>query len=258
MGFIMKYLIKNKILFLVLNLFFILSFPLFSQNIEADADSVFFINSFNFEVDGITRNYVLINTANLIYGEELIGITALEEYIQEKKQLLINQRTLESVEIEYTIGQMREDGKYPVDLIIYVKDTWNLIALPYPKYDSNNGFEISIKLRDYNFLGTMQPLSIDLGYRYDNLGRSYYDALLNTSIPFIAFGLSWSVFFENYFTYQPDLPEPVFYQNVTGISADIPIGSTTLRLGFQESIKINDEVYSNFFQPLYLTSRPFA
>ena len=252
--------IKYKIFLINFCLFILISPPLFSQYNELSSfppDSVFIINSFVFDVDGITRPFALINAANFISGEELHGVSNFEEYLQEKTQLLINQRTLDSARIEYSIGGVLDNGKYPVDLIIFVKDTWNIIVLPYPKYDSNDGFELTLKARDYNFLGTMQPLRIDLGYRYDRLGRSFYDALIDTGIPFEAFGLSWNVNFENYFTYRPDLAEPFYYQNVTGINVNIPVGSTTLNLGFEEAITVNDEISADVFQTLYFTSRPY-
>ena len=255
------YSVKNKKVLLFI-LLLMISSPLFSQNGEINNGAepnniIYIINSFVFEVDGITRNFALINTANLIVGEELEGAAGLERYLQEKRQLLINQRTLESVRIEYFTGEARADGKYPVDIVIYVKDTWNIIALPYPKYDSNSGFEFIIKARDYNFLGTMQPLMIDLGYRYDRQGRSFYNILIDSDIPFEFLGLPWSVNFDNYFDYRPDLDEPFYYKNVTGLSVDLPVFSTTLKVGFDESITVNDEISTGVFQTLYLTSRPY-
>ena len=225
-------------------------------------DLVYVINSFVFNVDGITRPFALINAAGLAAGEEITGLSNLESYIQNKQQLLYNERVLESARIEYSIGQIRQDGKYPVDLVIYVKDTWNIIAIPYPKYNSNTGFELILKARDYNFLGTMNSLRLDLGYRHDEKGRDFFTSMLDSGIPFRALGLDWFFDFDNYFDYRPDMGEPFYFKNITGLSVGIPIGPTTLNLSFDESLFINEEnsdVYKPVhgdFQKLYMSSNP--
>ena len=140
---------KTKVIFLCLFLA-ALSVPLFSHEdtedlpddsiIESNSprevlpdDSIYVINSFVFNIDGYTRPYALINKGDLIAGEEISGLSNLEKYVQDKTQLLYNERVLDSVSMEYFVGQMRENGKYPVDLVVNVKDTWNIVAIPRPK-----------------------------------------------------------------------------------------------------------------------------
>ena len=179
--------------------YFIINVPVFTQeNTETlnRQDTIFVINSFIFNIDGYTRPWALINHGELIVGEELKGYPNLEKYIRDKQQLLINQRVLDSVKIDYSIGDAGEDGKYPVDLTIFVKDTWNIIAIPRPQYSSSTGFDLTLKARDYNFLGTMSPLRFDIGYRYDEQQRNFFEIMLDTNIPFMAFGLHWDFDFE--------------------------------------------------------------
>ena len=59
-----------------------------------------------------------------------------------------------------------------VTLDVYTRDTWNLIALPYFKYDSNSGLLLALRGRDYNFFGTMQTLTLNLDY-FPNSGATY-------------------------------------------------------------------------------------
>ena len=261
---------KARILFLPVMLF-IFIFSVFSQeappgdfSAELQSDSIFVINSFVFNIDGYTRPFALINKAELIVGEEIRGLSNLEKYIQNKQQLLYNERVLESARIEHSIGPMREDGKYPVDLVIYVKDTWNIIAIPRPQYDSNSGFDITIKARDYNFLGTMNPLRLDLGYRHDEIGRDFFTFMLDSDIPFRALGLNWNLNFDNYFNYRPDMSQPFYYKNVTGLSVELPLGTTTLNIGFEESLFYYEEnsdsdkpLYGDFQDGIYLSSNPY-
>ena len=233
-------------------------------------DSIFVINSFNFNVDGRTRPYALINKADLIIGEEIIGFANLEKYIQNKTQLLINERVLKNnVLIEYTVDEPpeNEDGekKFPVNLTITVEDTWNIVGLPYPKYDSNTGFEIIIKLRDYNFLGTMSPLRLDVGYRNDEEKRHIFTSMLDADIPFRFLGLNWNFDFDNNFNYQPNKEFHYYFVNKTGLYVDIPVGFTTMTIGFYEHLIYNEENSNhdkilfgkNFQEGLYMSSRPY-
>jgi len=262
-------------------LFFVfLITPIFAQqadsqentaaNINASyaPDSIFLINSFDFNVKGWTKPYALIEKAELITGEEITGFANLEKYIQNKTQLIINERVLkDNVLIEYTVEEAIENGsgqkKYPVNLTINVEDTWNIIALPYPKYDTNSGFEITIKARDYNFLGTMSPLRLDIGYINDEEKRNIFTLMLDADIPFRLFGLYWNFDFDNNFNYQPNKEFHYYYSNKTGLSVDIPVGRSTLNIGFYEHIIFNEEnsdkdkkqLGQNFQEGLYLSSR---
>jgi len=256
----------RKIQLLVILL--ILCSPLFSQEeegISVPPDSVFIVNSFVFNIDGYTKTYALINKGDLITGQEITGLSNLEKYVIEKTQLLYNERVLESVSINYSIGNMREDGKYPVDFVINVKDTWNMVAIPRPMYSSNSGFEITIKARDYNFLGTMSPLRIDLGYRYDEEKRNYFLFMLDSNIPFRLFDLNWNFKFVNYFNYRPNMEEPLYYKNITGLSVELPFRTTTITAGFDESVYINEEnsdsdriLYGDIQEGFFLSSNPYV
>ena len=251
-----------KVLFLGLLFFFVCVF-VFSQ--DYNDESVFIINSYNYNIKGITRHYALDYRTELFAGEEITGFSNFETFIQNKKQLLINERVLkDNVRIEYTVGEI-EDGKYPVDLEIFAEDTWNIIALPYPKYDSNSGFSITIKARDYNFLGTMSALRFDIGYARDGEGRNFFSLMLDSGIPFYLFGLNWHFDFDHNYTYHPDMEEHHYYKNTTGISVELPVKNTTLTVGFNENLVINEEnsdidkpVYGNFQSGLYMSSNPYV
>jgi hypothetical protein len=263
---------KKLILLLPVMLLFI-CFSIFPQENEPsesteesnyDNDSVFVIDSFVFDVDGITLPFVMINKAELKKGEEIAGLANLTKYIEDKQQLLVNERVLESVSIEHYIGQQREDGKYPVALVIHVKDTLNIMAIPRPQYSSNSGFDITIKARDYNFLGTMNALRLDLGYQYDEEGRNFFTFMLDSGIPFEAFGLNWELDFDHFFNYRPDMEQPFYYKNITGLSVELPIKQTTLNIGFEESLFYNEEnsegdwpLNGKFQDGIYMSSYPY-
>ena len=272
---------KTKVIFLFL-FFTFLSVPLFSQEDTEDLpgdsihvinppqevlpdESIYVINSFVFNIDGYTRPFALVNKGDFIAGEEITGLSNLEKYVLDKTQLLYNERVLDSVNIEYFTGQMREDGKYPVDLVIYVKDTWNIVAIPRPQYSSNSGFDITIKARDYNFLGTMSPLRLDLGYKYDEEGRSSFLFMLDSNIPFRFLNLNWNFKFLNDFNYRPDMELPFYYGNTTGLSVEFPFRQTVITAGFNEGFYFNHEnsdsdkaLYGDFQEGLFMSSSPYT
>ena len=230
-----------------------------------DDDLVYVIADFEFDITGRSRPFAIIRKVELKTGEEIHGRANLEEYIRDKTQLLINQRVLkDNAEITYTIGEQQEDGAYPVVLGIKVEDSWNIIALPRPQYSTNTGFDIIIKARDYNFLGTMNPLRIDLGYFYDENYRSSFLLEVDSSTPFRAFGYDWTFKFVNLFSYRPQVEEPFFYRNITGVSMDLPFRTTTFTFSFEEYLTMNEEnssrykdKYGEFQTGMYMTSRVY-
>ena len=242
---------------------------------EYDDDRLFVVVAFEFDIRGRTRPSALLHNAELRVGEELRGRTGLEEYVRDRTQVLTNMRVLrDTVEISYSVGERRADGAYPVTLAIRVEDSWNIIAMPIPEYDTNTGFELEIRARDYNFLGTMNALRVDFGYMRDPDGRSSFEVMLDSSIPFTAWGYRWNFRFENLFQYRPESYEPFFFRNITGLSVELPLRATTLTVGFDESFILNQENprthrvvadgvpwYANpvnFQSGLYMATRVFA
>jgi hypothetical protein len=230
-----------------------------------DDETLFVISGFEFDITGRTRPFALLYHAELKIGEVIHGQAELDEFIADKTQMLINQRVLrDNVIITYSVGEQRENGAYPVILTIKVEDSRNIIALPQPRYSSNSGLNLTVKARDYNFLGTMRPLRLDVGYSYDEEGRNFFNLMLDTDTPFRLFNLDWNFNFDHSFTYRPNLSEPYYYNNITGISVEIPFKRTTITTGFNESFVVNPEIsriywdkYGRFQKGLYMSSNPY-
>jgi len=257
---------KKRFLFYIL--LSAILYPVTAQNadggITENGLNIYVINSYEYIIDGITRPYALNYRAEFKKGEEITGLLNLEKFIRDKTQLIYNERVIESVRIEHTIGEINNEKKYPVDLKIFIKDTWNIIAIPRPQYDSNKGFDITIKARDYNFLGTMSALRVDVGYQRDLEGRNFYSLMLDSDIPVYVFGLYWNIDFDHEYTFRPDMEQEHYYRNTTGISTEIPVRRTILKIGFTEWFYFNQEnpvryrdEYGRFHEGLYLSSRPF-
>jgi len=247
-------------------------FPLFSQESASPAGDVpngdddstlYVITAYEFNVKGRSRNsallYKLIEHGEFREGELITGKANLEKYISDITQIYINQRVLkDNVEVSYSTGAQNEDGAYPVTIIINVEDSFNIIALPRPYY-KNDEFDITIKGRDYNFLGTMNPLRIDLGYNYNKDKEHTFLLGVFADIPFKAFGYYWTLTFDNTVKYRVDAP--FYYQNTIGLSMELPFRTTTFQFGFNERLYLNEEnsdwtEYEDYdpYQKLFMSS----
>lgn len=198
-----------------------------------------------YRINGRTTVTALDRELKIRRGERFAGLQALEKYVDEKRRELSNMRTLDvsASEIVYTLGAEEKAGENPPEIPVYIElvvtDTRNLLILPEPKYDSNSGFTLSLKARDYNFLGTLSPLKLDLIWGGDEEGESMAGFLVNSDIPFRALGLDWNFDFDHDFRYYFDAP--VYYKNVTGLSVDLPVRSTVFTFGFEQGLVIHEK-----------------
>ena len=159
--------------------------PVSTPKVLPNSDLKVKIEKIEYKIVGLTKRYPLklavpIDQTTIFETEE----TYLQ-YLDSIRLKLNNLRTLEtsSVESEYIDIQ---DGMALAKITISTKDTWNIIALPFPKFDSNTGFIAKLKGKDYNFIGSIQVLNIDISYILDNSGKSSGDLGTSFSFPFKA------------------------------------------------------------------------
>ena len=212
----------------------------------ANAEDPIRLQKVDWKVEGRSRPFALLNASEIKGVEQFMTKADFEAWVAERRQILMNQRVLESVAIEVSYDEKNQEGFIPANLLIKVKDTWNIIALPYPKYDSNDGLEFIIKARDYNFLGTMQPLRFDFGYTIEpepfknlDLIKGSFVTEIDSNIPFSAFGYIWNFDFDHYFAYT--YQDPFQYWNKTGVSLTLPIGLSDLTFGLYQGFFLNNE-----------------
>jgi outer membrane protein assembly factor BamA len=133
---------------------------------NGDSELPIVINEIHIESKGITRENALRRRIYIEEGEIFQTREELEDRVADQILSLLNKRIFDIVTLDYDI--IRSDGEYRyADLYLYVDETWNLIILPYGKYDNNDGALGSLRIRDYNFLGMMETLSLDLNGEYN-------------------------------------------------------------------------------------------
>lgn len=152
------------------------------------------IRNVDFDVQGRSLAFVLkqkIEADGPVIGRSFGDRAALEAYVEGKRLVLSNNRVLASVETSLELSDSPAGGS-DVALRFAVLDTWNLIVLPEPKYDSNKGLTLYLKGRDYNFVGSMQTLTLDLSYVSDTALNKSFEVATSFALPFQALGADWS------------------------------------------------------------------
>ena len=168
--------------------FFVLG--LYAQNTDEQSDdfilsndTAYKIESVEYSIKGLTKAGPLSVKVPIDKNRVFASREEFDTYIAELNTEFHNMRTIESHEITFDFLEP-QNNITPVKLKIHVKDTWNIIALPYPSFDSNRGLQFKLKLKDFNFLGSLEPLTIDLIYNRNNEGKSSFEFGSGFTLPF--------------------------------------------------------------------------
>ena len=116
------------------------------------------IVDYDFKVSGKTMDYAVKRIIVPSGEENFDSEDSLVSALNGKKQTLINQRIFKSVEYTYDLGNI-EDDVVPVKVTFNIKDARSFLVLPYPKYDSNFGTRLGVRMWDTNFMGTLANLT---------------------------------------------------------------------------------------------------
>jgi hypothetical protein len=162
------------------------------QAAQAAGPVAYRIQSLSFDITGRTQERPLRERLEIRIGADFPDLAALESYLDLKRQILVNQRVLQESAIEYEVGEAA-GGVAPVAVSVRTVDTWNIVALPYPKYDSNRGLLLGARARDYDFLGSMEPLYLNLDYQKKIDGESSLGGEVIFSLPFTLMSQAWTV-----------------------------------------------------------------
>ena len=197
------------------------------------------ITDVKYDIDGRTRKYALNKVLDIRKDQIIESEQDLKLYIDFITQKLSDQRVLEDTQVKYELGNPNDQGIIPVTLFIYADETWNILPLPYPKYDSNSGFTLKLKVKDYNFLGTMEPLNFDLEFYQEDEGTTNVIGLgIDFSIPFAMgiFDAQWNNDISMDYTFGNSSPDFSF---TTGLDLAYAFKYVTLKLEAKQSVDIS-------------------
>ncbi len=213
-------------------------FLCFSLSLFAEEPFQFKIEEVTYQIKGMTREFPLSQRVPVDTKRIFTSEAQLEVYMENLRVRLENERVLEKGSVEYRIGDEDAGGIRKVFVTIYTVDTWNIIALPYPSFDSNDGFTLKLKGKDYNFMGSMETLNVDLNYNVDNDGKSSITSNLSFAIPFKLrqFPASWDIDVSLEFP----VDEKPYIDIGTGFSFKVPFLNTSFNFGLDHSFIFND------------------
>ena len=205
-----------------------------------------------FEPKGGTKVSALKRRINAAPGRTFKSRQDLDAFIIDIKQRLINERLFESVEIDVEESET-ENGANEVFLNVKTVDSGHFLFMPYPKYDSNEGFEFKVKLKDDNFMGLMNPLSSDVFVQYETKEGKSDDfvtgASLEYQLPFSMGPIQASWNNDLFFKYAFIRSEPE-WNFKTGFTFVLPFERHSLRLDLTQGF-VRDADYKVFNDELY-------
>jgi hypothetical protein len=157
--------------------------------ITTDQVTGYVISSYNFTIEGKTREYALrkaiVPEIEPVFDSE----DALVEELESKKQLLDNKRIFSQVSYSYAFDSYAKGiASYAVHF--FIEDAFTLLPIPYGKYDNDvTGLRLGMKVYNKNLFGSFADLylvgHISQGsgglYGWDN--RQDYLELTISSLP---------------------------------------------------------------------------
>ena len=210
-----------------------------------------------YDITGITREYAIQNAVDIDTERVFGSYDELQRYVQDLQQQFENRREFESAAVDAIYGDRDAEGMIPVSLRVVTKDTRNFIIFPYPKYDSNDGFILKLRMNDMNFLGTMSVMDFDVNFAIENdeddSEKHDYAIGLNFSYdyPFKLgpFKSSWDNVFGIKYTFGSSKPE---FGVSTGLSFELPFDWFSICLSLTQSVA-RDVDYAEYDDELYFT-----
>ncbi|MFP4330835.1 MAG: hypothetical protein ACLFP6_08965 [Spirochaetaceae bacterium] len=187
-----------------------------------------------YRIEGRTRQWALEEVVDLEIGRTFPSTDALESHLARQQQNLVNQRQLQSARVDYQVAE-GEQLPREVTVIIETDDTWNIIVLPYFRYDSNEGLLLSIRGRDYNFFGTLQELAIDLDYLRTVDETNEWTIAADFSLPFNMLERRWRWTFEEEFVLEN---EDIDFSTSTGLAYDFELWQNPWSLGVAQEYQL--------------------
>lgn len=243
-----------KKLFSVLAACLLAALPM-SQSLWAEAWT---IRSVDFDPQGGTKVSALKRKIKVDTEKVFESKEDLDAYVVSIKQKLINERLFETVQIDLEedpqSGEQAE-GARSATLKVATVDSRHFLLLPYPKYDSNEGFEFKVKLKDDNFLGLMNPLSSDVFVQWEQKENQSDDFVaggsLKYQLPFAMGPIQASWNNDLFFKYAFIRKEPEWNLK-TGFTFIMPFKNLDLRLDLTQGF-VRDADYKVFDDELYWT-----
>lgn len=233
----------------------------FLLSISAAYSNQYKITDVDYNIKGITRKYVLDTKIPVDKNRIFKSEDELISYIDDYTQKLENTRTFESIEVDFIVDEQPVDfttnaetenleSLYCVHLKVATKDSSHLLALPYgkttPTGDSGQNIVVKFKIKDTNFLGSMETMGTDVNVEIETKEKgSTPDFKLGFNTEFYTpfkmgvIDCSWGNSFALSYTFGKHIPE---WDIKTGLDFSMPFDKFSLKLSVNQ-YSINDLDY---------------
>ncbi|MBO4533059.1 MAG: hypothetical protein J5726_05105 [Treponema sp.] len=202
------------------------------------------------KIFGVTQDYVLAQAVPVDTKTDFENEEAFKLYLENYTQRLNNLRAFEKIEVTYEI--IDND----ITLNVYVKDSFHLFAIPGPKYDSNTGLTFKLKIKDSNFLGSLNTLNSGIYFMIptfeSDADHAEFGFDINFDYPFKLgiFDATWLNDLDFSFTMGDKLPE---WGISTGLRLGLPVGKHSII--FETNQKFNNNFdYKEFNDSMYFVN----
>lgn len=211
-----------------------------------------------FKFLGITNKYCLEQKVPVDCNKIFESEEELNFYLQDYEQRLNNTRVFEDLSVDFEIIniQASENEIYNVFLKVNLVDSIHIFILPGPKYDSNNGLTLKLKIKDFNFLGTLNTMNSDLYFLIPTADSDNTSTELGINFsfdyPFKA-GIFDSVWVNDVgisYTFGDSLPE---WDYTTGIQFTLPLNNNKSFIWEVYQKSYNNFDYLDFGDSLYFS-----
>ena len=253
----MKKLLTSVIFFLITGFLFCAEYKIETVKYDLKSSSWGFLMS--------TNEYALEQKVSVDKNKIFESEEDLIKYIQDYELRIKNTRAFESVSVKTEYGKPASKESYiPVTVYVNTVDSIPVLAVPYPKYNSNDGFIFKLKIKDMNFMGSLNPMSSDINFQIDNsTSETKYTIGLTFSFdyPFKA-GIFDATFVNDYtldYTFGEPMPE---WNAKTGLKFVYPKDRISFCLELYQSIinNLDYKVYDDnvYFNNLFKFSTPIV
>ena len=167
-----------------------------------------------FILDAALAKIVLIGE-----GSRYADLAALEYAVADANRRLRNNRVFDlTSSVGYELLETGGGGGAgTAKIVVDARTSITAMALPFPKYNSDDGFSLAVRFKDFNFLGTLEPLTLSFNY-YTADGAM--DLGAEFALPFDLAGGAWR--YEADFTVDWD-GDALLLEGSTSLAATYPL-----------------------------------
>lgn len=196
----------SKIVYVLLFAAFFLAFAVSGKTLYAQErqEGRCIIAGVEYSIHGRTSTYALAKLLDITIGKEFGTFEDLRIYIIEKERILKDNRVFAEsshIEIEPDSPMHAASEPVPVHIHVYAEDTWTALFVPIPKFNQADGLSLALRYKDFNFLGTLNPITASLDYY---VITQTVDVGTEFDIYPVLLGNNWSAALSAYLRYKPD------------------------------------------------------